>query len=430
MFPSQQARVKIGSWLLNQKSKPDLFLFYLLILFLPIQVGKHFWPQSAFVYGLRIDYLSPTFYLTDLLVLGIITIAFIKEIRNKKTVKKLASRSIKIIVAITLLLFISASFAKNQPVAFYGIIKFLEFLFLAIFIAKKIKSFKYIYLLMSIAVIYESIIAIAQFINQGSLGRIFYFLGERTFTGQTPGIANASLGGELVLRAYGTFSHPNVLAGFLVVFMSAILVNMIQRKTLSSVYWTSIVIGTIAIFLTLSRIAITLWLVTVLLALIARYKLSKKITLLLILLIFLVFLFPPLYLRFTNIVLSDQSIYNRGVLIDASIKMFKESPFIGVGPNNFIVNLSEVIKVTSVSLLQPVHNIYLLILSEIGLFGLVVFLLLLYFSLKNINKNSPCSLSFVLILILGLFDHYFLTLQQGQLLLSIILGFCWAKTPK
>jgi len=80
--------------------------------------------------------------------------------------------------------------------------------------------------------------------------------------------------------------------------------------------------------------------------------------------------------------------------------------------------------------LLAVNDIYLLILSEVGLFGIIVFLGLLYFSFKSVSKNSPFFLSLVLILILGIFDHYFLTLQQGQLLLTVILGFCWAKVAK
>src|SRR5687768_10565446 len=44
-------------------------LFFLTILFLPTQLGKHFWPDFSFVYSLPIDYLSPTLYFWDLLVI-------------------------------------------------------------------------------------------------------------------------------------------------------------------------------------------------------------------------------------------------------------------------------------------------------------------------------------------------------------------------
>ncbi|MCL5970380.1 MAG: hypothetical protein M1450_02695 [Patescibacteria group bacterium] len=50
--------------------------------------------------------------------------------------------------------------------------------------------------------------------------------------------------------------------------------------------------------------------------------------------------------------------------------------------------------------------------------------------------NSPASLReagrakfiiLVTVLVLGLFDHYFLTLQQGQLLFSLVLGIVWSR---
>src|ERR1035437_8081006 len=68
LFLNQVEKVKTGFWLLSLAKISKLF-FYLLILFLPTQLGKHFWPNSSFVYGLRLDYLSPTLYFTDILIL-------------------------------------------------------------------------------------------------------------------------------------------------------------------------------------------------------------------------------------------------------------------------------------------------------------------------------------------------------------------------
>ncbi len=62
--------------------------------------------------------------------------------------------------------------------------------------------------------------------------------------------------------------------------------------------------------------------------------------------------------------------------------------------------------------LQPVHNIYLLILSETGIFGVLGFAYLLLKSKKN--------LPLFILLFLGLFDHYPLTLQTGLLLWLLI----------
>ena len=108
----------------------------------------------------------------------------------------------------------------------YAAIKLTEFRVFGWYLSQSIRTLKQIiivFFLLSIGGFIESLLAIAQFFNHGSINGFFYLLGERFFTAQTPGIANASINGELVLRSYGTFSHPNVLAGFLVLVMSFLL---------------------------------------------------------------------------------------------------------------------------------------------------------------------------------------------------------------
>ena len=43
--------------------------FYLTLVLLPAQLGKHFWPEWSVILGRRIDYLSPTIYLSDMMIL-------------------------------------------------------------------------------------------------------------------------------------------------------------------------------------------------------------------------------------------------------------------------------------------------------------------------------------------------------------------------
>jgi len=43
-------------------------LFKLIIFFLPTQLGLHFWPNFAFIRGVRFDYFAPTVYFTDVLL--------------------------------------------------------------------------------------------------------------------------------------------------------------------------------------------------------------------------------------------------------------------------------------------------------------------------------------------------------------------------
>ena len=47
-------------------------LFFLLILLLPLNLGKHFVIKDSYVLGLLIDYLIPTIFVQDILVFLII----------------------------------------------------------------------------------------------------------------------------------------------------------------------------------------------------------------------------------------------------------------------------------------------------------------------------------------------------------------------
>ena len=112
----------------------------------------------------------------------------------------------------------------------------------------------------------QSLLVIAQFIKQGSLGGVFYFFGERFFTPATPGIANASINGELLFRPYGTFSHPNVLAGFLLISLISLLFSLPWDKgKFEKTFWAvTLLLGSSALLITMSRLAIVIWIVLLL----------------------------------------------------------------------------------------------------------------------------------------------------------------------
>ena len=407
---------------------------------MPTQLGKHFWPDFSIISGIRVDYLSPTLYLTDILIL----LLFIKFFSHRLIGLWSIIFNFKLVVFAAFLL-IGIFLSKSPLSGAYGLLKFLEFLFLGFYIAGDFQKFglKNTMLLFSIGVIFESLLAIVQYFQQSSLGSIFYFFGERTFNLLTPGIANASLNGSLVLRPYGTFSHPNVLAGYLTIAMAIVILNIKNKisKIRKIFYYLTIMIGTFALFLTLSRVAILLWLVVFGLWLIAsgikKIKLKASIFYILfpifsLLLVGFVFANSSFRYRFTNINLSDESIVQRESLIRSSISMINDHPIFGVGLNNFLVNLPAYQKAFSPTFyLQPVHNLFLLIASETGIIGLGFSLWFIFATYQRIINQSLIHNSLFIILssvlVLGMFDHYFLTLQQGQLLLALVFGLCWSK---
>ncbi|MEK7559039.1 MAG: O-antigen ligase family protein [Patescibacteria group bacterium] len=427
-------KAKTGFFSSVPKIKLEDFIFLLILFLLPTQFGRHFWPDFSYISGVRIDYLSPTIYITDILILLLFISVFIKSFKNSilKVIKKNRTL-VNHLILITLFIILNILFSKNILPSLYGAIKLSECIFFALYTFFKIRKIKQdlILFVFSSGVIFQSLLSIAQYIKQGSLGGMFYFLGERTFNGQTPGIANVSLNGELILRSYGTFSHPNVLAGFLLLIMTFILFNSDFKKIMSSLYICAIILGTVALLFTFSRIAILLWLFSILFFVFSKVRTSPKykaslVALLTLSVITSFFLYSPFYLRFIQTSFFEDALILREKLIFAGFEQFLKNPILGVGLNNYF---SAIVASGNVFILQPVHNIFLLTLIQTGVVGFCYFMWIFYKALAAVVKTKYIYLKliFFYIILIGLFDHYFITLQQGQLLFSYFMGVILSK---
>lgn len=391
--------------------------------------------------GLKIDYLSPTLYLTDILMF--LVLFFWALTKRKKLLCSVfeflhSSRFYLIILVIFGCLLFAVNFV-NPFSHILKIVKIIELFFIGLYISKKvsIKQYSVLIIVLSVGVVFESTLAIVQLINKGSLEGILYLFGERAFNENTPGIAQAIINGKLLLRPYGTLPHPNVLAGYLLVCFFLISFN---NKIKWFYYLTSILIFEV-IFLSFSR---SVWLTgSILFFIVGILNIKKlfslirnqKIIFVMFPLLFVVFIFllNPIKDRFYSLKNTDmQTIEKRNNLSNLSVEMFKSSPLIGVGLNNFIPNIPLYAKDNAqIRWYQPVHNIYLLILSEAGVVGFVIFILFIYKTLKK-NKNKPLVfyLALATILLVGLFDHYFITLQQTEILFAVVIGLFWTKIEK
>lgn len=424
----------------------ERFVFYLLILFLPTQLGKHFWPDFSLVSGIRIDYLSPTVYVTDILV-GVLFFCWLIRQSYSVKFKNLNLKLQRLTVSFSLLilvLLLNIYLSHNIWSGLYHLLKLLEFSFVGYYVAMTVITFvqfKRIVFFLGIGVIGQSVLAIAQFLKQGSLNGVFYFFGERFFTGSTPGIANASINGELILRPYGTFSHPNVLAGFLLLSMTALLFTFPwTRKFEKGVWITALLFGSSALLLTMSRVAFLLWICLLVIVFLKNISSSSLRTFITVALfgVFIGGLFTtPFGSRFLYTSLTEESFVERIDLMQSSMTLFLKQPLIGIGFGNFIPQLAAIVTPLPLNLyLQPVHNIFLLVLAETGIVGFGIFLWVVSRTYKRLfiiikqTRGLPYRLFVVLLsllLILGSFDHYFLTLQQGQLLFSLLLGLAWTS---
>lgn len=117
-----------------------------------------------------------------------------------------------------------------------------------------------------------------------------------------------------------------------------------------------------------------------------KLKLSRKLVS--IFLVFLVILLPLTVRR----IISSGEVFegrystwqSRAKLIQEALVMVSERPFFGVGPGNFLPVLARN-DVTGVAhyFFYPVHNLYLLLASELGIPALIVFLAFTFLSVKE-----------------------------------------------
>ena len=56
-------------WLSVERYLVNLFVFLI-----PTQLALHFWLPGSFVFGIRVDYLAPSIYLTDILFVLIVAV--------------------------------------------------------------------------------------------------------------------------------------------------------------------------------------------------------------------------------------------------------------------------------------------------------------------------------------------------------------------
>jgi hypothetical protein len=404
------------------------------------------------VLGRRVDYLSPTLYGTDVLIVLLLLFWLLAKVyrdwyvvsgkRKKFVFPHLPDTKTQILI---LFVFVNITVAASRPVAIYTWIKFFEFFLLGFYIVKTKPKFEPVVFFLSASVLYSSLIAITQFFLQHSIGGVLWFLGERAFTSFTPGIAQIPLclpwtsGCPLRLRAYGTFPHPNVLGGYIATLLPLFMYQSTKLQSykfgkqqfLTWFYGVTIIVGTIALIFTFSRSAwaagvlgIGIWYIVSGNSHLASRVLTQirntKFQIFFPLLLFVGIIISVIVPQFLG---DSESVVVRNQLNVSAISLIRQSPLLGVGLGNFLVTLPDVLPSRMIYFLQPVHNIYLLLFSEVGLTGSIILGWLLLLLVKNYGKKQHSLLifySFMLILLLGFTDHYPITLQQGRLLFTLL----------
>lgn len=415
--------------------KLEKLFFYLFIFSLPLQTRVILY---KFGEGFN-EWTSVYLYLTDIFLILVFLLWFWQNKNNYFFKNKIKLDYNFLLIIFLIFSFISIAWARNLHLSLYSFFKLLEFIGLFFYI--KYNLFKFNFRRISYVFIFsglvQSCIAIRQYAVQKSLG--LKYLGESVLFTEHRGVANFISNGLKFIRPYGTLPHPNVLAAFILVSLFFLYYiwfskghSLIKKSLLLIFYYILL----LCLFLTFSRAIIFIFLLINILYFAFNFYISlknknkallRKTLFIFLLLIIFCFVFinlarPELFSRF-NVSAKEEAVTMRIVYNDIAFLSIAEYPLTGLGIGNFVWEMRIMYDLMSNWFHQPVHNIYLLISSETGLISLIIFLLFIYFLIKNKFKfNLLFIFLLIAMLMIGLFDHFFWTLQQGQLMLWLVLG--------
>ncbi len=200
-----------------------------------------------------------------------------------------------------------------------------------------------------------------------------------------------NIGGNDYLRAISLFPDPHTFALYLGILIPFTLGYFLyNNKKNKAYYFGMLFIMFLALLFTFSRGAYVGFLVSFAALFIFSFwyfkiKLSKKIISIFaaaFIIIFFIFLNSVFGSRLlSSFALSDVSNAGRLGIWETSFEVFKENLFFGVGLGNLPIFFDPTASVKS-----PInaHNTYLDIASELGLVGLIIFSMIIFFTFKNL----------------------------------------------
>lgn len=376
---------------------PSEFLLLILLFFFRKHLAAFFWS-------------GPSKYLTLLFSTALISLA----VSSYSTYLLLYTRFIEVVVVVLLFNAIRTAFDEKQILPFFRFLAWTLF-FLSLF---------------------QSAIAMIQYFSQSPVG--LKCIGECdithysfSVTGGKRWIFDAGTTKDILIRASGTFPHPNILGGFLFcALLSTLYLYFTEAK--KKLILIGILLQVPTLFLTFSRAALiafnliaALWLFFQIIKPSTR-KTAFRLSLLLIALqaLCVFFFYPQLSARgglinYNKLVQGADS--ERLAYQKIALNMVKEHPLLGIGLNAFQIE-SHHYNTNDRPLSSRVHNIYLLLAAETGLIGAGCFFLFLISLLRHARRalhtqeGQLLLFLFLGLLFIGCCDFYLLCTPHGQIL--------------
>lgn len=414
-------------------------LLCIFIFLLPFQT-RWIWKEGSLSGGFW-EYGSSSIYATEILLWVILLLYFLYVARTShisETKFSLNMRSMTALFLFGLLgyVWLSIFWSGDKQIAYLFAFRLIEAVALGVLIVSfdfHIKKFIWAFVFSGVL---QAVFAFTQFFTQ----RVYAskWLGV---AGQNPqnilGESVVEGGFGRILRAYGALPHPNILGGFFVItiLFSLYLFSCSRKRSHEFFALLFLLMNILGLFLTFSRAAFFAFIISSLIYFGGEFLSQRsfnKISFLAFIFIIFTSLLVVAHVNFgvtrfqSSSRLEAQSGKVRQKLFQESVTLIQRHLMIGVGAGNFTHSVFYELDSTKKSWeYQPVHNIYLLILSELGIFGLFVFFLFCIFPfLFSWKQKNFLGLSLLCALFtLGIFDHYLWSLYFGTMLFWTVLGF-------
>ena len=416
-------------------------IVYFLAFFLPWQ--SCYIAREVFLGGAKWEYGTVCLYLTDIILIllfGVFLANKIQKLKQNPSSAKLKkffsswNASQKIIIALIFWTFLSILKAPDRQLAFYFAVNLTAAIALFFTVQQTRFNIKKLIIIFIVSAVLQSSLGLFQFFSQNVSKSTL--LGISAKSPQNLGVSVIQTSERRFLRAYGGLPHPNILGGYLslTLLLAVYLYLMAEKKENPSLkdlllrifLLTSITIIFSGFIFSFSRNAWLAFGSGFLILLLNRFKSSRQgflkiifIFIALTLIMGLKYQEPFQERLWARNRLEKQSFQERADYTKESYYLIKKNFWTGVGAGNY--TLAERLalgKDMPAWYFQPVHNVFLLSITEIGIIGGVLFwgMLILLFSLtKKFWIGAP-------LLILMLFDHWLWSSHFGLLLLFFILG--------
>lgn len=418
---------------------------YLLVFLLPIQtrlIIRKFetGPSETIGWGF-IEYPSISLYGVDILLMGLLLLFLVQFLKEfKKNVREKIPLWQWLLAGFDLFIFISLLFSFDKVLALYRYLLFLLGTGLLFLIVRVHYDKRKLLLAFFSSLFLQSSLAIWQFFTQKTFA--FKWLGLASHlpsdlgTGVIETVGADGIG-ERWLRAYGGFDHPNILGGVLAIGLIMLIwlfvKDKFKNKTIA--YYLFFTIFFLGLILSFSRSAwLGFGLSTIFLLIVflvkkdwrAEGKILK--TILLSVVIFLIIFSQYSNLFITRLSgdgrLETKSDYERNYFLNESRSIISDNFLFGTGIGNYITNTIKERKGDYFWTFQPVHNTFLLVLAEIGIFGFLFFIFLLsWIIFYSIEKKQFLNLSILITLfVIMIYDHWLWSLHFGILFFWLVVA--------